>query len=171
MNAIGAYGYALVGVLYFLFTVLLLTAWRGRRVGIYLIAASLVSVVWSGTLALHASGSAVSPMILFVVEVFRFGAWIAFIGRLLIEVGASPAIRNGANAIWLTVLIAGPAYAIAAKEVGIRSELGLALIWGGLLTALTSLVLIEQLYRNASQGARWSPSTWSLTPFNSTLTP
>ena len=78
MTEFGTLGYALVGALYVVLTTLLLTVWRGRKIGGYLIAAGVMSVIWSGVLALQATGSSVQPVLLFAVEILRTGAWIAF---------------------------------------------------------------------------------------------
>ncbi|MDH3416706.1 MAG: PEP-CTERM system histidine kinase PrsK, partial [Gammaproteobacteria bacterium] len=89
MSEFGAIGYALTGGLYVILTVLLLLNWRGQRIGGYLIAACLVSAMWSGMLAVQTAKGSFHPLILFLVEVLRTGAWIAFLARLLAEIGVS----------------------------------------------------------------------------------
>lgn len=156
MNAIGAFGYLLVGALYLFLTLLLLTAWRGRRIATYLILACLISVVWGFTLAFQSAGWNAPPQLLLVIEVLRTGAWIAFVARLIAEIGGNRAIRYLANLIWLGVLGAGLASSIFRPAVAGLLEPSAILIWGGLLTNLTGLVLIEQLYRNSPWEARRS---------------
>ena len=46
MTEIGAISYAIVGALYAVFSLLLLTSWRGKNLGATLIAACLLSSVW-----------------------------------------------------------------------------------------------------------------------------
>jgi len=156
MTDFGALGYALVGGLYAVLTLLLLTNWRGRRIGAYLIAACLVSAVWSIILAVETTGESFHPLILFVVEVLRTAVWIVFLGRLLAEIGVSRTIRYSAQIVWVVLLVAGIVVWVASVNYGSDSRIGTVLIPGGLAIALTGLVLIEQLYRNSPPESRWS---------------
>ncbi len=156
MISVGAVGYALLCGLYLLLTILLLTAWRGRRIGGYLIVACLVSGIWSGLLALQAGIAPIQPVVLFVVEVLRAGAWIAFLVRLLQEIGGSRAVRYGGHAVWLGVFAAGLLASIGFAGIGGQRGIASVFFPGGLAVALTGLVLIEQLYRNSPADTRWS---------------
>lgn len=156
MSVFGALGYALVGALYAVLTVLLLTSWRGRTIGGYLIVACLVSVVWSVVLASQTASGTVNPLLLFVVEVLRTGAWITFMARLLAEIGVSRLVRILVHSVWLGVLVAGLYVWAAYAYLGGKGDFGSVLIPGGLVTALAGLVLIEQLYRNSAPESRWS---------------
>ena len=156
MSGIGAVGYALVGGLYAVLTILLLVSWRGRTIGAYLIVACLVSVAWGGLLAAQTSRGSFNPMLLFVVEFLRTGAWITFLVRLLAEIGASRFVRYAAHVVWLGFLAAGTYVWFDYQRFGGEGRLGAVLIPGGLATALVGLVLIEQLYRNSPPESRWS---------------
>ena len=156
MSEFGALGYALVGGLYAILTVLLLTSWRGRMTGGYLITACVMSVVWSAVLALQAHQESIHPLVLFVVEVLRTGAWIMFLVRLLAEIGVGRTTRYLAQLVWLGVLGAGIFVWIDYLNFGGIGRLGDVLIPGGLAIALTGLVVIEQLYRNSPPESRWS---------------
>ena len=156
MSEFGAFGYAIVGGLYVILTILLLTSWRGRAIGGYLIAACLISIVWSGVLMTQSSQGSFNPFALFVVEVLRTGAWITFLVRLLAEIKVGRAIRYLAHFVWLGVLVTGAAFWIGFANFGGSGRIGAVLIPGGLATALTGLVLIEQLYRNSPPESRWS---------------
>ena len=156
MNNLGAIGYGLVSGLYAVLVILLLTSWRGRTIGGYLIAACLVSVVWSGLLAHQTASGSLNPLLLFVVEVLRTGVWITFIARLLAEIGVGRLIRVLAHSVWPLVLAAGLYVWVAYRYLGGNGDLGVVLIPGGLAIALTGLVLIEQLYRNSAPESQWS---------------
>lgn len=78
MSEFGAVGYAMVGGLYTVLTVLLLTSWRGGRIGGYLIAACVMSIVWCAVLAFHTVKNSIDPLGLFIVELLRAGAWVTF---------------------------------------------------------------------------------------------
>ncbi len=156
MSVFGTLGYALVGALYAVLTALLLTSWRGRTIGGYLIVACLVSVVWSVVLASQTASGTVNPLLLFVVEVLRTGTWITFMARLLAEIGVSRLVRILAHSVWLGVLAAGLYVWAAYVYLGGKGDIDSVLIPGGLATALAGLVLIEQLYRNSAPESRWS---------------
>ena len=155
MSSFGALGYGLVGGLYAVLAILLLTSWRGRSIGGYLIAACIVSAVWSGILAVQTARGAFDPLILFVVELLRSGVWIAFLARLSAEIGVSRIIRYSAHIVWSGFLMAGIVVWVAYVNYGGDGRIGAVLIPGGLATALTGLVLIEQLYRNSPPELRW----------------
>jgi putative PEP-CTERM system histidine kinase len=152
---IGAIGYGLVGGLYLVLAALLLTVWRGKKIGGYLIAACLVSVAWASLLAVQTAKEAVDPTSLFVAEVLRSGAWIAFLSHLLHRIGGSRLVRYLAQAVWLAVLTVGIAL-LGYVYTGGAGNIGSVLFPGGLATALTGLILIEQLYRNTPSDSRWS---------------
>ena len=156
MSGFGALGYGLVSGLYAVLTVLLLTSWRGRTIGGYLIGACVVSAVWSGILAAQAARGTFHPLILFVAELLRSGVWIVFLARLLAEIGVSRVIRYFAHVIWSGFLVAGAVGWAVYADFGGDGRIGAILISGGLATALTGLVLIEQLYRNSPPDLRWS---------------
>jgi len=155
MTEFGALSYAIVGVLFALLSVLLLTSWRGRHLGGYLIAACLLNAVWGFTLALSTSTSAVPAVSVFGVEVLRSGAWLTFLVMLVRKIGVSRGVGYVAHAVWLVVLFAGFALWFGKDYFGPLVNLETVLIPGGLAIALTGLMLIEQLYRNSPPESRW----------------
>jgi putative PEP-CTERM system histidine kinase len=156
MSEFGAIGYALTGGLYALLTVLLLMSWRGQRIGGYLIAACLMSAVWSGIFAVQTARGTFHPLILFVAELLRSGVWIVFLARLLAEIGVGRMIRYSAQAVWIGFLTVGIVVWLLSAKFGDVGRMDAVLIPGGLALALTGLVLIEQLYRNSPLDLRWS---------------
>lgn len=155
MTEIGAIGYGLVGGLYLVLCALLLTVWRGKKIGGYLIAACVVSVAWASLLAVQTARDSVNPTSLFVAEVLRSGAWIAFLSHLLHRIGSSRLVRYLAQGVWVTVLTVGIAW-LGYVYSGGAGNIGSVLFPGGLAIALTGLILIEQLYRNTPSDSRWS---------------
>jgi putative PEP-CTERM system histidine kinase len=155
MTAFSAFGYASVGVFYALLTVLLLTSWRGRRIGALLIVASIVSVAWGVILAIKASGAYSNIPLLFSVEVLRGGAWITFLTVLAGQVGISKLVRYASLGAWLAVLTAGFGLFLTKPWYAAIEQVTDVMIPGGLIIALTGLILIEQLYRNSPYDTRW----------------
>ena len=152
MVAFGSGSFAVLGILYALLAVLLLTSWRGRRIGVYLIVACLTSVLWSGLHAIELAGRHVPQELLFLIEVLRAGTWIAF----LAHAGLARNIRYFANGVWLLVLLAGGWVLASNWLLGTAGSLDAIAIPGGLALSLVGLVIIEQIYRNASPALRSS---------------
>ena len=155
MTEFGAISYAAAGVFYAVLSLLLMTSWRGRYVGGYLIAACVISAVWAVTLAVQTMNAAVPAMAMFTLEVLRAGAWLTFLVVLLVQTGVSRPFRVLAHAVWIGALVCGIALWLVRDQFGIIADSGSALIPGGLLIALAGLMLIGQLYRYSPAASRW----------------
>ena len=157
MNTIGAFGYAAVGALYALLAVLLLTTGRGHRVGLYLMAATIICAIWGFLLAAQSAYGSFHPFVIVAVEVLRATALILFLVQLVSQIGVSR-ILSSLSIITCLVVAASVVYAVVrgGADPGPAVDLGAVMIPGGLAIALLGLVLIEQLYRNSSLGSRWS---------------
>jgi putative PEP-CTERM system histidine kinase len=157
VNTLGAFGYAAVGALYALLAVLLLATGRGRRIGVYLIAAAVASSVWGFTLAAQTAFGSIHPLLVAAAEVTRAATWILFLVRVVSQIGVSRQLSALALLACLSVAL-GIVYLVMAgpADFEFAVDLGVVMIPGGLAIALFGLVLIEQLYRNSSADARWS---------------
>ncbi|MEQ8204909.1 MAG: PEP-CTERM system histidine kinase PrsK [Woeseia sp.] len=154
MIAFGAISYGLVGAMYLVLAILLFTNWRGHRAGAYLAVASMVSTLWASSLALQFASDSVAPMLLFLAEVARGAAWLAFLAYLAGQAGISPGIRRLAHLVWLAVLCAGLYIWIESVALNRAGNIGFVLNYGGLAISLVGLILLEQLFRNATPASR-----------------
>lgn len=155
MTEFGTIGYAAVSVFYAILSLLLLTSWRGRNLGGYLIAACMVSVVWAAVLAIETSRTDVPALVVFGIEILRGGAWLTFLIVVALRIGVSRNIAYVGHAIWIGVLISGFTLWFGQDYFGPIIDMASVLIPGGLMIALAGLMLIEQLYRNSPPGTRW----------------
>ena len=155
ISEFGAVSYAIVGALYVVFSLLLLTSWRGKFVGAYLIAAAAISAVWSTALAVQAVTDVVPMSVTMVLEALRGGAWLTFLLVLLAQLDVSRWLRLGVHAVWMAFLVAAIVWWSQRAQFGLAVGVSYVLIPGGLMVALSGLVLIEQLYRNSAADARW----------------
>jgi putative PEP-CTERM system histidine kinase len=155
MTEFGAISYAVVAAFYAVLSVLLLTNWRGHRIGAFLVAATLASTAWGLVLALQTAGLQFSFPLVFIVEVVRSGAWITFLVVLASRIGVSHGVRYVCLIAWLSVLLVGFVGLVVFPAPRAYEVLGDVIIPGGLVIALIGLFLIEQLYRNSSHEARW----------------
>ena len=154
MATIGVFGYGAVGALYALLAALLLTTWRGNRIGVYLVLASVVSVVWGFTLAAQSANVLVQPLFVASIEVLRSAAWILFLAQIASQLRVSRILRE--ISVLLPAAIVVGIIVLAVIGSLDTALLDMIVISGGLIIALLGLVLIEQLYRNSAAELLWS---------------
>ena len=153
MNSFGTVSYALAAGLFGILAVLLLTSWRGRLQGGLLIGASLVMVIWATLIAIQAKSGSVPLASVVTTEFLRDGVWIMYLCNLSAAVGVSRLTRRLAHATWAGALVI--ALLLWWQSSGSSTAaIGLVMVPGGLLVALTGLILIEQIYRNAPAQTR-----------------
>jgi len=155
MTEFGSLSYAIVGIFYATLSVLLITSWRGRHLGGYLIAACVMSAIWGITLAVSVTSTSVPTLAIFSVEVLRGGAWLTFLAMLVRKIGVGRTVGYLAHAVWIGVLLAEFALWFGRDYFGPVIDMGTVAIPGGLLISLAGLWLIEQLYRNSPPESRW----------------
>lgn len=155
MIALAATGYALVSVSFLVLIALLLTSWRGQRVGTLLIVACSVSAFWAALLAAQTQTGAVSPLLAYLAETARPFAWVIFLVYLAGQIGVPAWLRQVCIGVGAVGLLAGPLGWLLASQNGVAWTPVDALAPAGLGISLCGLLLIEQLYRNTTTEARW----------------
>jgi putative PEP-CTERM system histidine kinase len=159
MIAFGSLGYLATAALYAILVLLLLTVWRGRRLGGFLLVACAASVAWGVLLAGQTLSGAVNPFVIYFAEVLRAGAWLAFLTMLAAQLGVQRGIRYLGQGIWLLLLALGVGITLFGNPPQNPQALTAILIPGGLAMSLAGLMLIEQLFRNSLPEARWRIKT------------
>lgn len=153
MNTLGTAGYGIAALGFLLLTVLLVTSWRGRRMGGRMIAASAVTAVWALLLAVESHLGHLPLLVIYLVEVGRDATWLLVLTELA-GTAVPRILAVTTHVVWLGLIIGGVAAPVLV-QMGMQFETsGLLVSRAGLALALISLVLLEQIYRNASQGAR-----------------
>lgn len=151
MDLLGTIGYGTAALAFAGLTGVLAVGWQGRGQGVRLIVATGVTALWAGTLAWLATAQAAPPGLLFLADTLRSAAWLVALGGLVETGGFPQLVRRVAWLTWLSVLAAGIASALFAPWLFTSVALG-----GGLLLAVTGLVLLEQIYRNTNPSGRWT---------------
>ncbi|MCM8856584.1 MAG: PEP-CTERM system histidine kinase PrsK [Candidatus Thiodiazotropha sp.] len=162
--SIGIVGYAISASLFLLFCVLLLTSWRGRIEGTYLLVASVTSACWAlSAVAFQLQESALTIATYQIFEIAKNLAWFGFLFHLLKTLKAAAGTDS-------SLLGYAPAFVFTVSASLVGMEL-LAQVfptirgWGGVLSlqlvghlgfAITGLTLIEQLYRSTRPDMRWA---------------
>lgn len=159
---VAVYGYALALLLHAGLAVYLLATGRlaaeGRRAAALFIAALTATAAWSGfSLAAEIYRPAAWPWLASAADLARYALWFAFLlplARTSGGPGASPArllqaTALGATALAAVLLVLNGPEGMAGGTAGLATAAGLALPVCGLL-------MVEQLFRNAGEGSRWS---------------
>lgn len=160
MNIAGFASYLVGALLFLMLAALLLTSWRGRLQGALLVAAALMSTLWSGFLAFTATGTVPIPVTwVLVAEALRDATWLIFLLRLLgAGEGVSLPARLGwfVHPLWAALVVYTLAVSIdPALMAGVRYAVAAPLICLFVLS-LTGVVLVEQIYRNSRATSRWA---------------
>jgi len=155
--------YLSASIAFLLLTGLFLLAGSGSRLGRLLIFASLVSAIWAAAVA--AAVYTANPAVGFLeigLEFLRTAVWLLFIGTLVAQrlVWFGPQWRRGALLVIAALVVAGTVSDVvfvhgeasagvtgAAQTAGTITHLALAVI---------GLVLVENIFRTATDAALWS---------------
>ncbi len=154
MAEVAFWGYGLAAFAYLVFALYVFVAWRGGRPGGVLLAAVLLSCLW--TLANAAYVRASVPVLLLaatVLDVLRGGAWLLFVVVLLRPLWGGrlkwPALAAAAVVGAQLLAMGGD---VALGEPLLFQEAMLA-AWLG--HAIVGLMLVEQLFRGLPAASRW----------------
>jgi putative PEP-CTERM system histidine kinase len=161
---IGIVGYSFAAALFLLLGLLLLTTWRGRVEGTYLLVAVVVSGCWAlSGVALELNYSLPTVALYQVFEIVKNLVWFAFLYKLLTSLREAGGRDEGlwiyAPATLLFLVLTLFVLEMSALMVPAFAEwngvASLQLI-GHLGLAVAGLTLIEQLFRNTRPEKRWA---------------
>lgn len=161
---IGIIGYSFAASLFLLFSLLLLTTWRGRSEGTFLLFASVISGCWAlSAVAMELRYSTPTMAIYQVLEIAKNVAWFAFLYKLLKILRESGGKDSG-----LLIYAPGTVVMVAVGLIllelvslykpGVWGVSGVASLQlaGHLGFAVAGLALIEQLFVNTRPESRWA---------------
>ena len=159
-----AWSYGLAGLVYFVFALSLLQ--RGylrapREAGrVTLVAAVLCGALWGWLLLAYLlSGQAGILDAWYFADVLRYATWFAFLLILL-------QVRNRENAsgsmVWImpfsaAVLVAAlTSHVLVVAGIGVAAEVRKLVLFSSMALPVMAMILLEQLFRNVSDDARWN---------------
>ena len=154
--SLGFLSYGLAAAGFLLLTLLLLTSWEGRALGVRLVIACAVTTLWAALLALGSQVALVSVPLLLLAEFLRFGAWFVVLTGLTKSADIASGLSRFVHVVWIgaaVLLFATPMLVAAGLPAPQPTSV---LANGGLLMALLGLVLLEQIFRNAREGGRYA---------------
>jgi len=157
LSGIAAAGFTFAALAFVAVLGVLLLGWRDRRRGAAPLLAVAATITWGGLLAgLHFTGREELDLVA-AVDALRIAGWCGLL-LLLLKPLAPTAVWRAllAAAVLAALLLLLP---LAGRPLGNPLGAGLdimAILFGSIIGALAVLVMLEQLYRNADPGARWS---------------
>lgn len=161
---IGIIGYGFAATLFLLLSLLLLTTWRGRVEGTYLLVATVVSGCWALTGAALELKYTLSTVALY--QIFEIGknlVWLAFLNKLLQTLRKAGGQDEGfliyapATILFVVVtLVVFEMVALAQPTFAQWNGVSSLMLVGHLGLAIAGLTLIEQLFRNTRPEKRWA---------------
>jgi putative PEP-CTERM system histidine kinase len=163
LATVTAWSYGLAAVGYAAFALQLGFGWRGGLRGLALLAAVALSAGW-GLLVLAYAWLG-SPLLLAgaaLADVLRVGGWFAFLLLLVKRPDGDASPESGTQQpSWLMPLAAAIVFtgllgqALMVLRIGALGDPVRLALFASLASAVMGLVLVEQLYRNVPEQARW----------------
>jgi putative PEP-CTERM system histidine kinase len=161
---IGIIGYSFAATLFLLLSLLLLTTWRGRVEGGYLLVATVVSACWAiSGVALELKYALATVILYQVFEIGKNLVWFAFLYKLLKSLREAGGEDEGlliytpatVLLVMLSLLVLEITALIMPGFIQWKGVTSLQLV-GHLGLAVAGLTLIEQLFRNTRPEKRWA---------------
>lgn len=159
---LGFVGYGIASAFFLLFSLLLLTSWRGRLQGGLLLLVSLVSMVWAAASALLAGSGAVAVHLIWSLESLRHLTLLLFLLRLLGQQAEGhpqrkQLLRLATRGILVFCLILLLPLELVLPEFLFSSQGGIPhlRLLSHIILAVAGLALVEQFYRNTPWEQRW----------------
>lgn len=147
---IGVITYGAAAAAYLFLTLLLAVSWRGKAIGARLIAASAATCVWAVVLAMESGNGRVPLLAIYLAEILCNGAWLFVLLGLSNRV-LPRWVHRATLALWIALIVIG----FLAPSANATSN-ALLVSRATLVMALVGLLLIEQIYRNASPAGRFA---------------
>ncbi len=161
-TSVMAASYSFAALAFFGLALLLVTSWQGRLHGAALTAACVLTAAWAAASALTALyGPALVPPAA-VLEILRGAAWSLFLlsvlGKLRRGAESAQATNILAAGIGVFYLVMCGATVYLYVEPDFAKGIGgfATVVVGRIAIAVLNMFLVEQLYRNTVQEARWA---------------
>ncbi|MBV5309726.1 MAG: PEP-CTERM system histidine kinase PrsK, partial [Chromatium okenii] len=149
--SVGFFSYFIALLAYLLLTLLLVTAWRGRLMGLIAVLATGTTAIWATVNMLVFVGVPIPTPLLMLAELARTASWLLFLAHILVADLECRISRYWLGMVWW--LIGGSALLMLALPIAFnllnQPPLPiniLFLLWT--LLAIIGLLLIEQVFRN-----------------------
>ncbi|MCB1760788.1 MAG: PEP-CTERM system histidine kinase PrsK [Gammaproteobacteria bacterium] len=155
MSSFGFLGFAVSAALYLLFTIMLVTSWRGRLQGGLMLAACVVAVLWSALFAVQSEYRIIPVSAIWSIEALKNISWSAFLIGLLSQMSRHKGETTKSYRVISGVILFASAMLVVPDYL-IPAFVFLDLRYlGQVVSAIAGMMLVEQLYRNTAPDQRW----------------
>lgn len=163
LAAIAIFSYTVAACAFLLLFALLLIKWRGRQHGVALALACLLTVIWAGSIVYFTKHGTPVTLQIRLMEIARNAGWSAFLLGLLSPSRQKPIVNGFGMGRQIASYAAIYVILILATILSYHGA-GLVKNFAGLISgsigyigmAVMGMLLIEQLFRNASGKERWA---------------
>lgn len=150
---IGTLSYLIAALGYLLLAVLLITAWRGRSMGLFAFLAVVSTILWALVSLAVSVGWMVPTLAIGSAELAHNAGWFVFLAAVLVGDTAQASRGGWTWGTALVLVVAGVLTLLVPRLVtSIALDAGLL---GGILQAVFGLLLVEQVFRNRLPARRW----------------
>ena len=159
LTSIVAASYFFAAFAFSFLTLLLMTSWRKRRHAVALTCACAATAVWAAVTGFAAlRGPSLMPLAA-VTEILRGAAWSFFLLTVLrpLAQGTRAMTLSGTAIGVFYAAMLGATYMLYVDPSFARGGGGfVTIIVGRVAIAVLNMLMVEQLYRNTTQDARWA---------------
>jgi len=155
MSEFAVLGFTFAAVLLLILLLLLLTSWRGRLQGGLMLAATFITMVWSGLFALQSGFRLVPGVVIWGMEALKNLAWCGFLMVLLFRMAKQSSTSTSLFRILSIVILVASAMLVLPETVLLPVVFLDARYLGQVVSAVAGMMLVEQLYRNTTTENRW----------------
>jgi len=155
MSEFAVLGFTFAAVLLLILLLLLLTSWRGRLQGGLMLAATFITMVWSGLFALQSGFKLVPSVVIWGMEALKNLAWCGFLMVLLFRMAKQSNASTSLFRVLSIIVVAASAMLVLPETVLLPVVFLDARYLGQVVTAVAGMMLVEQLYRNTTTENRW----------------
>ena len=155
MSEFAVLGFTFAAVLLLILLLLLLTSWRGRLQGGLMLAATFITMVWSGLFALQSGFRLVPGVVIWGMEALKNLAWCGFLMVLLFRMAKQSNTSTSLFRVLSIVILVASAMLVLPETVLLPVVFLDARYLGQVVTAVAGMMLVEQLYRNTTTENRW----------------
>lgn len=154
---VGFFSYLSAAIAFSVLTALLLTSWRGRIQGGYLLFPVIATMLWSAIAAFQAMQAAGAlPLHMVLAELIKSTLWVLLVVRMLSADKLSGPKTRSYFYLLIFIVIAELFLLAAGQLLGIKPATLQFILMGFVALPVLGLVLLEQLYRNARSEKRWA---------------
>jgi putative PEP-CTERM system histidine kinase len=154
INELASIGHSLAMAIFAALTLLMLSRWKDRPKAALIALASAATTTWAAAQAVGSVGYINAPAILLIVEWLRNVAWLAVLGSILRDLDVDNAANRLALRFGVAFIATSVVFTLYYSLRTTDSPAMIGVVAGGVALSALTLILAEQVYRNAPFDSR-----------------